>query len=64
MTSLECKVVGKHLCDDRELFVGEVVAYHYREDAFKDGEPNLEAGFLAHIAFNRFVTFSKSIIHV
>ncbi|MEM1525882.1 MAG: flavin reductase family protein [Ignisphaera sp.] len=62
LANLECKVVGEHPYGDHVLFVGEVVAYHYKENAFKNNEPQLEAGFLAHIALNKFTTFSKEII--
>ncbi|MEM0027292.1 MAG: flavin reductase family protein [Ignisphaera sp.] len=62
LANLECKVIGEHLYGDHELFVGEVLAYHYKEEAFKGGEPQLDAGFLAHIAFNKFITFSKEVL--
>jgi len=57
LANLECRVVGEHVYGDHVLFIGEVLATHYRESAFKDNEPILEAGFLAHIAWNKFTTF-------
>lgn len=62
LANLECRVINKHLYGDHVLYVAEVVAYHYREDAFRQFEPRLEAGFLSHIAWNKFTTFSKEII--
>lgn len=62
LANLECEVVGEHEYGDHVLFVGTVVAYSYREDVFRDGKPNLSAGFLAHIAMNEFTTFTTSII--
>lgn len=62
LANLECKVVDEHSYGDHVLFVGEVIAYSYREDVFRGGEPQLEAGFLAHIAYNKFTTFSKEVM--
>ena len=62
LANLECRVVGEHPYGDHTLFIGEVVAYHYREEAYRGGEPQLEAGFLAHIALNKFTSFSKETI--
>jgi flavin reductase (DIM6/NTAB) family NADH-FMN oxidoreductase RutF len=64
LANLECKVIGEHPYGDHVLFVGEVVAYSYREDAFRGGEPQLGIGFLAHIAYDKFTTISKEIITV
>lgn len=57
LANLECKVIGRHPYGDHVLYVCEVVAYHYREEAYKEFEPRLEAGFLAHVAWNKFTTF-------
>lgn len=62
LANLECRVLGEHPYGDHVLFVGEVVAYHYREDVYRGGEPQIEAGFLAHIALNKFISFSKEVI--
>lgn len=61
LANIECKVIGIHPYGDHVLFVGEVITYHYREDAFKDNEPLLSAGFIAHIARNKFTTFKEEI---
>ena len=61
LANLECKVIGEHPYGDHSLFVSEVVAYHYREEAFKENEPVLTAGFLAHVAWNKFTTFRSEI---
>jgi flavin reductase (DIM6/NTAB) family NADH-FMN oxidoreductase RutF len=57
LANLECKVIGRHPYGDHVLYVGEVVAYHHKDGAYKEFEPKLEAGFLAHIAWNKFTTF-------
>lgn len=62
LANLECRVIGRHPYGDHVLYVAEVVSYHYKEDAFKQFEPQLEAGFLAHVAWNKFTTFTKEII--
>lgn len=62
LANLECKVIGRHEYGDHVLYVGQVLAFHYNEKAYTDFEPKLEAGFLAHIAFNKFTTFSKEIL--
>jgi len=61
LANLECRVVDERVYGDHTLFVGEVVDYSFREEAFKDMEPNLEAGFLAHIAWNKFTTFTREV---
>ena len=63
LANLECKVIGEHPYGDHVLFVGEVLAHHYKEDAFKNNEPQLDADFLAHIAWNKFITFSKQVLY-
>ncbi|MEM4487869.1 MAG: flavin reductase family protein [Desulfurococcaceae archaeon] len=59
LANLECKVIGEHPYGDHVLFIGEVIAYRKKEDAYIDNEPKLEAGFFAHIALDRFVTFRE-----
>ncbi|AMM53772.1 flavin reductase family protein [Pyrococcus kukulkanii] len=61
LANLECKVVDARDYGDHTWFVGEVVGYSYREEAFKDGKPNLKAKFLAHSAWTDFVTFCEEI---
>jgi flavin reductase (DIM6/NTAB) family NADH-FMN oxidoreductase RutF len=63
LANLECRVIGEHSYGDHVLFVGEVVAFNYAHDAFKNNEPVLSKGFLAHIAWNKFTTF-KDEVHV
>ncbi len=62
LANLECRVIGKHPYGDHVLFIGEVVGYHYKETAFKNNEPVPEAGFLAHLAWNKFTTFNKEVL--
>ncbi|MEM0318129.1 MAG: flavin reductase family protein, partial [Candidatus Nezhaarchaeales archaeon] len=64
LANLECRVVDKHVYGDHVLYVGEVLAYHHREDAYVDFEPRLEAGFLAHIAMNKFTKFAREVVTV
>lgn len=63
LANLECKIIGEHHYGDHVLFACEVLAYHYREDAFKNNEPQLSAGFLAHIAWNKFTTFTEGVLY-
>ncbi len=62
LANLECKVVDSRDYGDHTLFVGEIIAYSYRGDAYPDGEPDPGAGFLAHIAWNKFITFKTEVI--
>lgn len=62
LANLECRIVGEHPYGDHVLFVGEVVAYSYREDAFRNGEPDISAGFMAHIAWNKFTSFKQEFL--
>ena len=62
LANLECRVIDSRDYGDHTWFVGEVVDYSYREEAFENMEPKPEAGFLAHLAWNKFITFSNKII--
>ncbi|MEM1618921.1 MAG: flavin reductase family protein [Desulfurococcaceae archaeon] len=64
LANLECRVYDKRTYGDHVLYVGEVLAYHYRENAYVNYEPRLEAGFIAHIAMNKFTTFGREVITV
>jgi flavin reductase (DIM6/NTAB) family NADH-FMN oxidoreductase RutF len=61
IVNLECKVMDERDYGDHTFFVGEVVDYTYNKDAFKNGKPNMQCNFLAHVALNEFVTFEKEI---
>ncbi|AEC52395.1 hypothetical protein PNA2_1480 [Pyrococcus sp. NA2] len=61
LANLECKVVDARDYGDHTFFVGEVVDYTYNEEAFKNGKPNLDFKFLAHVSWSEFVTFSREI---
>jgi len=62
LANIECKVVDTRTYGDHTLFVGEIVGYSYRKEAFREWEPIPDAGFLAHVARNKFITFKKEII--
>ena len=64
LANIECRVVDERMYGDHTLFVGEVVDATYDPKAFPEGEPDPSAGFLAHIAWSRFVTFSGEVIDV
>ncbi|MGC8983345.1 MAG: flavin reductase family protein [Desulfurococcaceae archaeon] len=64
LANLECVVIGKHPYGDHVLYVGKVVAYSYREGAFVNFEPRLDAGFLAHVAMNKFTSISRELVEV
>lgn len=61
VANLECKVIDGREYGDHTFFVGEVINYSYNKEAFRDGKPNLQLNFLAHVAMNEFVTFKKEI---
>jgi flavin reductase (DIM6/NTAB) family NADH-FMN oxidoreductase RutF len=62
LANIECKVVDARDYGDHTWFVGEVVGYTYKEEAFKNGKPDvMGANFLAHAAWTDFVTFEKKI---
>ncbi|NPA47052.1 MAG: flavin reductase family protein [Thermococci archaeon] len=58
LANLECRVVDDRTYGDHTWFVGEVVSYSYREEAFRGGRPDPSAGFLAHTYRSEFVTFA------
>ena len=62
LANLECRVIGRHPYGDHVLYVGEVLTYHRREDAYREFEPNLGAGFLAHVAWDKFTTFRAEYV--
>lgn len=62
LANLECKVIDSRDYGDHTWFVGEVVDYTYKEEAYPDMEPKPDAGFLAHLAWNKFIGFKKEII--
>lgn len=62
LANIECKLIDYKTYGDHTLFVGKVVGYSYRKDAFREWEPIPDAGFLAHVAWNKFITFKKEII--
>ncbi len=62
LANLECRVIDHKTYGDHTWFVAEVLRTHYREEAYRNGEPVLSAGFLAHIAWNKFVTFREEIL--
>ena len=62
LANIECKVVDSRTYGDHTLFVGEIVGYSYCKEAFREWEPIPDAGFLAHVAWNKFITFKKEII--
>lgn len=61
VANLECKLIDKKSYGDHTFFVGEVLHYTYNEEAFKNGKPNLQFNFLAHLAVNEFVIFDEKI---
>ncbi len=61
LANLECRVVDSRNYGDHMFFVGRVVDYTYREEAFPRGEPNPTAGFLAHVAWDKFIGFDPRI---
>ncbi|ASJ08156.1 hypothetical protein A3L11_02500 [Thermococcus siculi] len=61
LANLECRVIDGRDYGDHTWFVGEVVGSSYREEAFPDDSPNLEANFLAHASWTDFVTFGRRI---
>lgn len=63
LANLECRVVGEHPYGDHVLFVGDVLAYHYSAEAYENWEPKPGAGFLAHLAWNKFITFAEQVLY-
>ncbi|AFK22347.1 flavin reductase family protein [Pyrococcus sp. ST04] len=61
LANIECEVVDARDYGDHTWFVGKVVDFTYKEEAFKNGKPNLKAKFLAHLSWVEFVTFSEEI---
>jgi len=64
LANIECKVIDYRDYGDHTLFVGRVTGYTYNPEAFKNGEPLPSAGFLAHIARNKFITFKDEILTI
>jgi flavin reductase (DIM6/NTAB) family NADH-FMN oxidoreductase RutF len=61
VANLECKVIDEHDYGDHTLFIGEVLYVHYDKNVFKEDDIDLRRGFLAHIAYNKFITFREEI---
>ncbi|MEM4930517.1 MAG: flavin reductase family protein [Desulfurococcaceae archaeon] len=64
LANLECRVFDTRDYGDHTLFVGRVVDYSFKENVFRNMEPDLSAGFLAHIAWNKFTSFSDRVVFV
>ncbi len=64
LANIECKVVDARDYGDHTFFVGKITGYTYDLQVFKNNEPVPGAGFLAHIARNKFITFKDEIISV
>ena len=62
LANIECVVVDRRDYGDHTFFVGKAVGYSYRSEAFPGGEPDPKAGFLAHIAWSRFITFREEVL--
>ncbi|CAB50151.1 flavin reductase family protein [Pyrococcus abyssi] len=61
LANIECEVYDTKDYGDHTLFVGKVLAYTYKEEAFEGGKPNLKFNFLAHVSWSEFVTFQDKI---
>ena len=64
IANLECKLIDERNYGDHTFFIGKVLYYTYKKEAFKEEKPNLEFKFLAHIAMDEFVTFLDEIYKV
>lgn len=62
LANIECKLVDSKDYGDHTFFVGEVVDYTYDKNAYWNDEPKLDAGFIAHVASNKFATFENKIL--
>lgn len=62
LANIEVRVTDSRRYGDHTFFAGEVVAEELKPRAYPGGEPDPSAGFLAHISWSRFVTFSKEVI--
>lgn len=64
LANIECKVIDARDYGDHTFFVGKITGCTYDPRVFKNNEPVPSAGFLAHIARNKFITFKDEIITV
>ncbi len=64
LANIECKVIDARDYGDHTFFAGKITGYTYDLQVFKNNEPDPGAGFLAHIARNKFITFKDEIITV
>ncbi|MEM1634809.1 MAG: flavin reductase family protein [Thermosphaera sp.] len=62
VANLECRVVGSHDYGDHTLFIGEVVAYSFDENAFHQDEPIPGSGFILHLARNKFTVEDETVL--
>ncbi|MDK2384932.1 MAG: flavin reductase family protein [Candidatus Korarchaeota archaeon] len=62
LANLECRVSDSKRYGDHTLFVGGVTGYTYRDEAFPRGEPDPSAGFLVHLAWDKFISFEARVI--
>jgi len=62
LANVECRLVDEKTYGDHTWFVGEVVGFSYQRDAFGPDGPKPDAGFLAHLSWTDFVTFSGRVL--
>lgn len=62
LANLECRVINRQPVGDHVLYLAEVVSYSYRQDAYGEELPNIDAGFIAHLGRDKFVSFERRII--
>lgn len=64
VANLECVLADSRKYGDHTLFIGEVVNYSYKEEAFKEKLPNLEYKFLSHIGLNKFAKYENKVYKI
>ncbi len=61
LANIECRVIDSRDYGDHTFFVGEIVDYTYKREAYTDSEPRPTSKFLAHLARYKFVTFNEEV---
>ncbi|MCO6041223.1 flavin reductase family protein [Thermococcus alcaliphilus] len=64
--NIECKVIEEKSYGNYTFFAAEIVNFVQNEEAFKNNQPDVKFGFMAHLApgTNKFVVFDDKIYEI
>lgn len=64
--NIECRVVEEKSYGNYAFFAAEAVNFVQNEEAFKNNQPDVKLGFMAHLApgTNKFVVFDERVYEI